>query len=639
MKKVIIPCFAVLLAACSTDELPTGGGTESPPQGEVLTSGTVNFTNHTSLTIGSAPAQSRAAFLARGAKFDFEGNEACTLDMIDVAENEQASKVEDTQYDSEGQVADIKDISGEDVIICSGVESRIGVLGFQYARNLNKTVFVHGTFSVNNVKSNGNGRIVVYKGGVLNYNMASLDGITIVCYEGGTVNFLDEGITIGADSKVYVYGDMNLGTGDLNLGGKLYVGGNLTCETLTSTTDGAQLHVIGNVDVNPVYNGAGNVEEGTGAVTLENQVDVCVEGAMTVYCLSASKGANVHADCKLEATDALQSSINITNGAVLCAAYVKTELLHVSGGMSGDMAYVYISDGGVIDVDKLNLGNSMLLAAHETDKALVSAHTVTIENRVTWEQIIDPTLYVNYEELWADADPVDQTKHNISTINTDEVQCNPGFTVDDGGDEPGPGPDDPEEPTPGEGDNIVLEVPTWVVDDYTLRADDFAIRVNGEYLENLVVEGNTASLGDIRIVDDQLTLTVSGLSEENILEGNDYTYEVWLWVNNHTLLNDGTGGYGPLFDALKYAEWVNPENDPYADDPYGCDITSLLEDENVYSPAGYVVRYNVYRGLSGHVDSATGYGDTPYIKVSIHVQRDATAAEDTNVGVYPQLAQ
>lgn len=632
MKKVILCCCAALLAACSADELATGGGTVSPPSGETLTSGTVKFTNNTSLTIGSAPAQTRAAFLTRGAAFDFEGNDACKLDMITIEEDRgNASIVTETRYEEDGSIADIKDVSGKDVIIESGVESRIGVLNYQYARTLNKTVFVHGTFSVNNVKSNGNGCIVVYEGGVLNYNMASLEGITIVCYEGGTVNFMDEGITIGADSKVYINGDMDLGSGNLNLSGKLYVGGDLTCEAITSATNGAQLHVIGNVDVNPEYNTAGNVVDGTGAVSIMDGAYACVEGAMTVYSLAASRGAYVHADCKLVATDGVNSSINITNGATLCAAYVETGLLHVSGGAQGSMAYVYISDGGVINVDKLTLGNSMLLAAHDTDKALVSAKTVTIEGGVIWENIIDPTLYVNYEELWADADPVDKTKHNISTINAGDVQCNPGFTIG-GGEEPEP------EPTPGDGD-IVIEIPTWVVDDYTLRADDFAIRVNGEYVEDIKVADNTASLGDIQIVDDKLTITVSGLSEENILPGKDYTYEVWMWVNNTTLLNDGTGGYGPLFDVTKYAEWVNPTNpeDPYSDDDSGCDITSLIAPDKVWSPAGYVMRYNVYRGLSGHVDKETGYGDTPYIKVSIHVQRDATAAEDTNVGIYPTL--
>lgn len=634
MKKIIYFSFAALLAACSADDVVTvGGGGTSAPAGEAATSGTVNFTNNTSVTIGSAPAQSRALFLKRGAAFDVEGNEACALDIFDIEEDrESASIVTETSYDDGGQVADILDISGKDVIIESGVESRIGELGFPYARTLNNTVFVHGTFSVNNVKTtNGEGRIVVYDGGTLNYNMASLDGITIVCYDGGTVNFIkDEDFTIGSGSKVLTAGDMDLGTGKLTLAGQLYVGGDLACQAITSEQDGALMHVIGAVEVNPELNGAGNAVEGTGTVNISNGADACVEGAMSVFSLTASNGSSVHVDCKLVATDALNSSVNITNGATLCATYVETKLLHVSGGAQGQMTYVYLSDGGVINVDKLNLGNSMLLAAHETGKALVSANTVTIENRVTWEDIIDPMLYVNYQSVVADADPLDTTKHNIATINSGEAQCNPGFTID--GEDPDPDP----EPTPGEGD-IVIEIPTWVVDDYILRADDFAIRVNGEYMEDIAVAGNTASLGNIQIVDDKLTITVSGLSEESILVGNDYTYEIWMWVNNSTLLNDGTGGYGPLFDDAKYAEWVDPANDPYSDDPFGCDITSLLTDEQAYSPAGYVVRYNVYRGLSGHVDSATGYGDTPYIKVSIHVQRDATAVEDTNVGIYPKL--
>ena len=162
--------------------------------------------------------------------------------------------------------------------------------------------------------------------------------------------------------------------------------------------------------------------------------------------------------------------------------------------------------------------------------------------------------------------------------------------------------------------------------------------MSDEIYESIIYEGKHTSFASLPGMFDR-TITVSGLSEENILPGKDYTYEVWMWVNNTTLLNDGTGGYGPLFDVTKYAEWVNPTNpeDPYSDDDSGCDITSLIAPDKVWSPAGYVVRYNVYRGLSGHVDKETGYGDTPYIKVSIHVQRDATAAEDTNVGIYPTL--
>lgn len=621
MKKVILCCCAALLAACSTDELPTGGGTVSPPSGETLASGTVNFTNNTSLTIGSEPAQTRTAFLKRGAAFDFEGNDACKLDI----------PVEPTQEVIDAAGTPLTNYSmplnnlTKSTAIGEGGVATIGERGL----STSSTIYVlnGGKVVVNGVCSGG-GNIYVLAGGALEYNVAELSGFKVYNY-GGTVT-LQGNLAIAESAEFYTENDLNMDGYALTVNGKCYVGGNLTCEAITSATDGAQLHVIGNVDVNPEYNTAGNAVEGTGAVSITDGADVCVEGAMTVYSLSASRGANVHADCKLVDTDGVNSSINITNGAILCASYVKTELLHVSGGVSGDKACVYIPDNGLVDVNKLNLGNSMLIAAYENGKALVNAGTVTLENKVTWENIIDPTLYVNYKEIWADADPENTTLHNIATVNDDsEASCSPGFTVG-GGENPDPEP----EPTPGDG-NIVIEIPTWVVDDYILRADDFAIRVNGEYFEDITVEGNIASLGGIQIVDDRLTITVSGLSEENILPGNDYTYEVWMWVNNSTLLDDGTGNYGPLFDAAKYAEWVDPTypvKDPYSDDPFGCDVTSLLSDEQVYSPAGYVVRYNVYRGLSGSV--VDGYGDTPYIKVSIHVQRDAAAAEDTNEGIF-----
>lgn len=622
MKKVILCCCAALLAACSTDELPTGGGTTvSPPSGETLESGTVNFTNNTSLTIGSEPAQTRTAFLKRGAVFDFEGNDACKLD-IPAAPTQEVIDAAGTPLTNYSMP--LNSLTKSTAIGEGGVAT-IGERGL----STSSTIYVlNGGKVVVNGACSGGGSIYVLAGGALEYNVVELSDFKVYNY-GGTV-VLQGDLAIAESAEFYTTEAIDMTGSTLTVNGKLYVGGNLTCESITSNVSGALMHVIGNVDVNPETNEAGNTVEGTGAVALENQVDVCVEGAMTVYSLSASRYANVHADCKLVATDGVNSSINITNGAILCASYVKTELLHVSGGVSGDKACVYIPDNGLVDVNKLNLGNSMLIAAYENGKALVNAGTVTLENKTTWENIIDPTLYVNYKEIWADADPENTTLHNIATVNDDsEASCSPGFTVG-GGENPDPEP----EPTPGDG-NIVIEIPTWVVDDYILRADDFAIRVNGEYFEDITVEGNIASLGDIQIVDDRLTITVSGLSEESILPGNDYTYEVWMWVNNSTLLDDGTGNYGPLFDAAKYAEWVDPTypvKDPYSDDPFGCDVTSLLSDEQVYSPAGYVVRYNVYRGLSGSV--VDGYGDTPYIKVSIHVQRDAAAAEDTNEGIF-----
>lgn len=59
------------------------------------------------------------------------------------------------------------------------------------------------------------------------------------------------------------------------------------------------------------------------------------------------------------------------------------------------------------------------------------------------------------------------------------------------------------------------------------------------------------------------------------------------------------------FSDSQKAAWVSGDGN-------GTDITDICK---VTAPSGYVVRQNVYKGLSGHAD-------TPYIKVSIHVTKE-----------------
>lgn len=618
----------VLLASCSADELNSGGGsTIVPPSGETVSSGTVNFTNNTSMTIGNGSiteGTTRTAWMTRGVSFDFDGNEACTLSMEGQPDYEaQPGSIIDENADKE-----IQDVSGENITVNAGIECSINS-DETHGRVINTDIYVFGTFNLNtfvNDISKGTGRIIVYEGGVLNINDLKgkeLSNITILNY-GGTVNVNVDNLTIGTTAAFKSKGSLNMADKDLTVYGKLYVGGDLKCKSITSkptTDDVALIHVLGALTTDE-------------AVDFDGNVDVCVEGQMNVYKMIASNSANIHVDCKLVTNDYSTEDVgvNVTDGATLCASYVNTRRMSVSGGQTGRWTYIFLPKAGVIDVDYLNLGSNALVQPYNSGNALVDANRISIENRVSWEDVLDGSLYVNYETLEADADPTDMTRINKVSINEGNYDCSPGFTIDE--------PEDPDTPT-GEG-YIEITLPTGITEDYTLKADDFAIRVNGEYIEDIKVDGNTANLGDIQITDDNLTITVSGLSYDNIIAGNDYTYEVWLWVYNRKLLNDGTGGYGPLFDTPEmYEEWVNPYNDPYKEgminyDPYGCDFTSLLTGDDVYSPAGYVVRYNTYRGLSGHVDE-DGYGDTPYIKVSIHVQRDDTAPEDRNVGVYPAI--
>ncbi len=634
---------AATLAACSADELAQGGdGTLPQPGGPTASSGTVNFTNNTSMTIGNGlPGGTRTAWLTRGATFDMADNGACTLTMPEQPEVGDASSIgSDFPYEN------ILDVI-KPAVIEAGITKRIGRGGEDMVvNNLDADLFVRGTLNVENVRSNSKqGRIIVLEGGTVNFNMEKLADVAILNY-GGTVNLTKAEVTIDAGAAIMTDGGLGCRDCAINVAGKLYVGGDLTCKRVASEVGGALVHVLGNLTAVPTLTVSGQNEDGTGEVVVKGKNYLCVEGVTDVYSLTASQGACVHTDCKLVANDALNSSINITNGATLCASYVETKLLHISAGTDGTLVRVLLPDQGVINVDKLNLGNTMLLGLYKQGtKALVSAKTVTVESRVKWEDIVDPALYVNYDEIWADAEPADKSMINVAVMGTGG-ECSPGFTV------PGTDPDPEPEPTPGGDGDIVIVIPDDVIsDEYTLRADDFAIRVNGEYIDAIKVDGNTATLDGIKIEDDNhLTVTVNGLLQniDNFNVGTDYTYECYMWINNSKLLDDGTGGYGLLFTQDMYEEWVNPAWDEYADDPYGCDIThriyATLRDQ-LKSPAGFEVRFNVYRGLSGRQTNAdgeydvNGYGDTPYVKVSIHVQRNDKAPANTIVGVWPAITE
>lgn len=624
----------VLLASCSADELNSGGGsTIVPPSGETVSSGTVNFTNNTSMTIGNGSiteGTTRTAWMTRGASFDFDGNEACKLEMP------AEPTIPEDRFNLSGPitvcsynnvvVADGKTLTFENIV---HPENTLSFTGTVYVESGGKVVI--------NQACTGGGSIFVLSGGTLEYNIETLSDVKIYNY-GGTVT-LNGDLTIDSDAEFATTTDLDMQDNSLTVsGGKLYVGKNLKCGSITSETGGTLIHVLGAVSTSD-------------NVTIDGDIDMCVEKAMTVRKNNApsvqiSNTANVHIDCKLEVIDEKVNSnealVNVTDGATLCVSYLVSRRLNVSGGEYGRVTNIYLPNQGVIDVYSLAVGTSTMTQLYGSEgNALVKADEISFDGGShLWGDVFDTEkLYFNYSNIWCEDSqkPTDTAMHNVVTINSDNAgECSPGFTIDE--------PEDPDTPT-GEGD-IEITLPTGITEDYTLKADDFAIRVNGEYIEGIEVKGDTATLDGIQIIDDKLTIKVSGLSYDNIIAGNDYTYEVWLWVYNRKLLNDGTGGYGPLFDTPdKYEEWVNPNNDLYKDpytegminyDPYGCDFTSLLTDDKVYSPAGYVVRYNTYRGLSGHVDE-DGYGDTPYIKVSIHVQRDDTAPEDRNIGVYPAI--
>lgn len=650
----VLPVAAVLLAACAADELAGQQGVNPPPAGGAVTCGTVSFTNNTAMTIGSrsdfaAQLPASAPVVLRAASLQAEDNEACTLSMPAMPEPAADAVAADL-----GNI-DALVAGGKAVVIPAGMQCGLGPIDQKGEPAVLKgDVFVSGTLTVTDF-TGGGGRIVVLSGGKLiitgdhkatGNRQPLLSDLSVLCYDGGTLTLYADA-DLGPNGSLMVEGDLNIYDKGITLGAgsKFYAGGSLTCTGLETTGDGALLHVGGDLKTNAADNEV---------LKLQHPADVCVEGTMTVWNLDVTAAAHIHVDCRLIA----RQGVNLDGGGEICASYIETPDFNICQNKHDAPSKVWMTDGGVINVSgNLDIGSPSaffgIYDKTEASKALIDTENISASSGVKdLTGVVDPAYYINYvnaTNIAAFPSPERVNAPGVS-INTGGSTCNPGFTVPDPDepDTPDPGtdpedpddPDDPEpepEPTTGGEIEIPIKIDDIINEDYILKADDFAIRVNGEYMDDIKIEGdNSAKLDGVKIVNDALTIIINGLVDNPaIIEGNDYTYECWIWVENKSMLNDGTGGYGPLFDYDMYEDWANPEGDPDTEDPYGYDMTKRIsESGKVKSPAGFVVRYNVYRGLAGRMD-ADGHGDTPYIKVSVSVQKDPDARKNTNVGIWP----
>lgn len=217
----------------------------------------------------------------------------------------------------------------------------------------------------------------------------------------------------------------------------------------------------------------------------------------------------------------------------------------------------------------------------------------------------------------------------------------------------------------GEGEvYFTLEIPQDVLgqwEEYVLEADDFAIRIDGEYKTVTPIEGsNGAKWNKLQISGNKLTVQAEGLQmdlvpHEEVATQPEYTFEVYLWIENQIQKVTENGvTYVERFTYDDKLAWIGLQSGATVDKDTerGYDITNLIAAENgavlhstvepgqAQPPRGYAVRYNVYRGLQGNptladgetVDEETGLGNTPYIKVSIHVNQ---LEEDVPTEVIP----
>lgn len=178
--------------------------------------------------------------------------------------------------------------------------------------------------------------------------------------------------------------------------------------------------------------------------------------------------------------------------------------------------------------------------------------------------------------------------------------------------------------------------------DYKLKADDFIVRRDGEYAEDIKPENNKYQYATIEMVEENLKVAVKNLEklqfEASEDKCEDYTFEFYLWIENKELKNDGSGTYGELFKWADKCNWIGGW--PKDNGETGMDLSQYIwntnagnsdaffQDHETMTQCGLLVRYNVYRGLSGRpvnengeFDKENGLGDTPYIKVSVHVEK------------------
>lgn len=204
-------------------------------------------------------------------------------------------------------------------------------------------------------------------------------------------------------------------------------------------------------------------------------------------------------------------------------------------------------------------------------------------------------------------------------------------------------------------------------ENYVLKADDFAIRINGDYVtfNESEVSDNSATYGVLsisRTTNSKYTLTIEATGLNTDLQTgqapthvDNIAFEAYIWIQNKAALGDGSGSYGERFTYEQKLAWIGKTAPITYETERGVDITANCVDKPTEgeiqkefgligndSGYGYAVRYNVYRGISGRpvdadgkFDTNTGIGDTPYIKVSIAVDQVGEDERSSVTPVYP----
>lgn len=605
---------ASILGACSNVDFEDFG----LKQEKVLPKTTeVQLSNQTVMRIGSS-----SQYAAYKATEQEAGNAALTLNMDPVpAIPSNAVLVEDYK-DQWGTNSFGWDQNRTVPVVIANRD------GKDYQFPMAADVYISGKATVSNAYGvyGREARIIVTSTGELTFTMATLDRTTIIVQNGGKLNITQTDFKINRGAKLLAEGDQAF-PGSLNTGGDLFVGGNMTAKKIDANNS-AKTHVMGNMLVEDL-------------IDLTNGSETAVEGTVKTQNILIDSNAQLWAGCCVWTKD-----LKLHNQSELSTEYIKAETTSISAST------INMADQGVADLGKTVVGDVSDLKFNVVGdgEAMIVSTDFELQEQYSLTNNIGANFYFNYERFYVINQGKEQVTlpgktndgfHNVE-IGTDKVnagtpnawqegQCSPGFkknTTPQTGDpetpgttpeEPGTTPEEPgttpenpgttpeqpgtpEEPTTPvtpttDGTNVTIVIPNDIEREWFLEADDFAIRRDGVFEQNIVPVNNTVERYGAKITEKNLVVNVENVNNLDFTTTKEYTYETYLWVTKESW---------STFTAAQKEEFFSD-----ARQGDGTDITARCQ---ITSPEGYEVRYNVYKGLGGQ-------NDTPYIKVSVHITK------------------
>lgn len=545
-----VPFLAMALVGCNTSDEMVG----VPPAESLPGVNTVSFTNNTSLVIGEGQTDVKAA-VSRAANPATE-NPAYGLGMCASFDEALAEK----------------GITRADCFILSASGNYSEVV----APNLDnkKYVYVPAGYTLT-INQNLESSLILFVDGALNVNAERLSNVEIQSW--GVLN-------LSKDVKLYkskVFAAFGISGKNVDVAledASVYSGGDFACKKLT--TYNAVLRVDGNLSF-------------TDYQSELKKTGIYVGNSLKLDYLKLAEGSELYVDClltvnsELSVTASKVTAISIlAKTAKLCQATIALPAAGCAKFTTLDFVNYETTTNNYLKFENVT-GNNVTSG---TQVALVVCDEFRFyKTDAVKELTLGEDVYLNYNTacLAYNYEPIDLSGEYINAEGVVYIggvkDCHLNFKV-------------PAE-TPSYTDaDVVLTIPTEIAaEEWFLKADDFAIRVDGQYQDVIQVKDGVTALEDIRLTEEDLKVAVKGVA--NLEADKDYTYEVWLWIDENTWLE--------TFTDADRAAWVSG-------DGAGTDITEAC---TIVGPKGYTLRKNVYKGLSGHAD-------TPYIKVSIHITKD-----------------